>query len=221
VTEETKSETPTKRKPGRPKGSKTKAKAKQGGARPKPGGSTSKQGGAPAEIGGGSKKKRGSPPIQTTPEPDFSLARVCAVDGLPVTHYAVDIPERRKGGRPTTFHPAIQTGIVSLVGAGVPLRTAATAVGLPWSTAKLWIDRGRAGEEPYAGFVAAIEQSRAGFVAATVEGILRASRTDWKAAAWLLERRSPQFNPKTKVETTHKGEGVRVELYIPDNGRGR
>ena len=106
-------------------------------------------------------------------------------------------------GKPTKLTPEIQTKVAGYVNAGAPIPMACTAAGLSWNTAKEWLARGRRGEQPYDEFVAAMAEAKARWVAGSTMRITKASQKDWKAAAWLLERRAPKhFAPKVIAERT-------------------
>jgi hypothetical protein len=55
--------------------------------------------------------------------------------------------------------------------------------------------KGKAGKKPYAEFAEAITQAKAKWVAGSVLNISKAATKDWRAAAWLLERRQEEFRP--------------------------
>lgn len=135
--------------------------------------------------------------------------------------------ESVKLGRPTKCTPEVTREIVRFVTRGLPLKTAARAAGISYGAVKDWNARGKAenAEEPYASFYEAIETAKAEFASVHAGVVDDAGRMgDWKASAWLLERRTRDFVKREKIETDAKVEhsgGVRVELYVPDNGRGR
>lgn len=123
------------------------------------------------------------------------------------------MPRRREAhrGPPTLCTPEMRGKICKLVNAGAPLPYACEAAGMSWNTVKVWLRRGRAGEEPYATFVQEWKAAKAAWVAGSVLRVTKAGERNWKAAAWLLERRVPEFRPPTKHEHTHKGR-VAVDL---------
>ncbi|MFW6087077.1 MAG: hypothetical protein ACODAG_07730 [Myxococcota bacterium] len=67
--------------------------------------------------------------------------------------------------------------------------------------------RGASGEQPYADFLEAIEMARLRFEETLVEqvraGTNAAGNPDWRASAWLLERRFPETWGQT-VQVTAK-----------------
>jgi hypothetical protein len=97
--------------------------------------------------------------------------------------------------RKTRLTPELQKQICGFVNAGAPIPHACEAAGVPWYTCKDWLKKGRAGRRPYAEFVEAIEEAKGKWVAGATMRITKASAEDWRAAAWLLERRVEEFRP--------------------------
>lgn len=123
-------------------------------------------------------------------------------------------------GRKTVLDADVQKRIATLVNAGAPLPMACEASGVSWNTAKGWMRRGRDGEKPFSDFVDAIAEAKAAFVCGSAMRITKAADKDWKAAAWLLERRSDHFVPKSKQQNEHSfTKGASVTFVYPDNGR--
>lgn len=119
----------------------------------------------------------------------------------------------------TSLTPAIVEQVKLLVAAGVTIPVAAQAIGLTkdqWSnyqrTAKLHQAEGRTpgwgeGESPYLVWGYAIAEAKAAWEASMVLRIGLAARSDWKAAAYLLERRAPdRWYPKKQVDVTVKND---------------
>lgn len=98
------------------------------------------------------------------------------------------------------YTPEIGERIVTLVRGGAPLPSAGLATGIQWSTVSNWLERGRRGDAPYAAFVAMLEKARGGFVTDSLDTIASAGTTDWKASAWILERRDKRFQIRTREE---------------------
>lgn len=121
-------------------------------------------------------------------------------------------------GRPTELTPAVQDTLADLLRRGMTRQAAAAAVGIGWATLKEWVARGegtdpdREPTEIYAAFAAAIREAEASFEAEAIADI-RAATTfggapDWKAKAWLLERRFPeQWGNRTKQEVKQEVSG--------------
>jgi len=92
--------------------------------------------------------------------------------------------------------------IVEYVAAGVALDAAAGVLGIGARTVYAWQSIGQEWEEaeeaeipadrrPYVAFAAAVRDARISAQQRHLRAIERASTTDWKAAAWLLERQWP------------------------------
>ena len=128
----------------------------------------------------------------------------------------------RLGGRPPSISPKVEKCILTALRRGSFLSTAAQAAGIPKQTAHDWMRRGarqrrgvfhefyeRAVEAMAEGELRALEQVRAG------------ADKDWKAGAWLLERRyrsrwarqvePPPEGPSEK-QTLHRHQHVHLEL---------
>ena len=65
---------------------------------------------------------------------------------------------------------------------------AAHYAGVDPSTLHRWIKLGKQGEKPYRAFYRKFERARAEGALSLLDTIKEASRTQWQAAAWLLER---------------------------------
>lgn len=95
----------------------------------------------------------------------------------------------------TRLTPEVQKRICGYVNAGAPIPHACEAAGIPWYTCKDWLKKGRARKKPYAAFVEAIDQAKGMWVAGASMRITKAAADDWRAAAWMLERRVEEFRP--------------------------
>jgi hypothetical protein len=125
-------------------------------------------------------------------------AKQCGfLDGRPSRPRSRSVSEPRvskrarsaNAGRPTLCRPALVERIYSAVREGVTRRAAALACGVSSRTFHNWITRGAAGEQPFLQFVQRIERAEAEWQGELEIQILEAGKRDWRAAAWLLERR--------------------------------
>lgn len=91
-------------------------------------------------------------------------------------------------GRPSKLTPETQAAIVKAVRAGNYPEIAAQSVGVASSTYFGWMERGRAGESPFAEFSEAITQARALAERKMVRIVRTAALDDPRAAEWYLER---------------------------------
>ncbi len=89
--------------------------------------------------------------------------------------------------------PVVTQRICDLVRAGNYLEVAANAAGIHPTTLHRWLRQGRAQVRGrYRKFVNAVEKAQAEGESRDVALIARAAASDWKAAAWRLERRAPR-----------------------------
>ncbi len=99
--------------------------------------------------------------------------------------------------------PDVQEKIVSLLRAGNYVETAAACAGIHKDTFYEWMKRAAKGEEPFAELAAAVHKALADGEARDVAVIFQASKEQWQAAAWRLERRFPDKwsrNDRVKVD---------------------
>jgi hypothetical protein len=97
-------------------------------------------------------------------------------------------------GRPATFTPELGAELQRRLGEGQSLRRAAGELGVSPRTAGRWLDQGlveRASEEPIA-LPLELTERLASAEPGLAAVILRAARSDWRAALALLERLNPQ-----------------------------
>jgi hypothetical protein len=109
-------------------------------------------------------------------------------------------------GRPHKLTAAVQGRIVEAVRAGATREQAAAAAGIGKRTLQRWLAQGEGNRPParFERFAAALREAEAGMVVDAVEGIQEAARAgDWRARAWLLERRHPaEWGRRTAHELT-------------------
>lgn len=92
-------------------------------------------------------------------------------------------------GRPIGLTPDVAQRVVEQLRATGDLQTALASVGVCRRTFQRWMRRDDPGARD---FRARVEQARAQVEASNVLSITRASRADWRAAAWMLEHEFPQ-----------------------------
>jgi len=97
---------------------------------------------------------------------------------------------RRKRGGQLKLNPELQERFCHAVRMGMRYQDACRYVKITPATFQTWTNRGAMGDEPYATFTCAVKAAETEGMMACLESIERAHRNkDWKAAAWLLERR--------------------------------
>lgn len=93
-------------------------------------------------------------------------------------------------GRPTSLTPDVQHAICVSLRAGNYRETAAQAAGVHRNTIRNWLQRGEAGEEPFAEFLCAVEKAEA-IAERRLLKLIRKRFDGWQACAWIMERRWP------------------------------
>jgi transposase len=98
--------------------------------------------------------------------------------------------------------------VARAIALGMTQTDAARAAGVQPRTFESWLEKGRAGNPAYARIVDPIDNARALGQRSLADRIAKASNKDWRAAAWILERRHPQtwgkhdtLHMSAKIET--------------------
>ena len=115
--------------------------------------------------------------------------------------------------RPTLLTPELTEHMVAAIKGGSPAQDAAALCGVNPSTYYRWMREGAEGDdEQKQEFRQRIIEAKATLKAACVRKVLKAANSDWKAAAWYLERAHPEdFGRRDRVRM--EGEhSVRVEV---------
>jgi transposase len=107
-------------------------------------------------------------------------------------------------GRPTLCTPDVIAAFEKYMRAGCTLDDAAALLGFSRSAAFDWKARGEAGESPFADFSDAVTRAAAEFKAECLAGVasgrMMNGDRDWKAQAFVLERRFPaEYGPQQVV----------------------
>lgn len=115
------------------------------------------------------------------------------------------LPKRGRG-QPTKLTAELQTRIAQLLRAGNYLETAAQACGVAAVTARAWLREGAADVDAgrktrYAAFNEAVLKANAEAEARFALNISAAGVKDWRAAAFMLERKFPK-RWSQRIETT-------------------
>jgi transposase len=106
--------------------------------------------------------------------------------------------------RPTKFDQQKASRIIQSVGQGATFKDAAAIAGISYDTLNNWRGRGLRDEKGgFFEFCHALTRAEAEGIESLVRRIHEASETDWRAAAWLLERRRPEvYGRKALIEHT-------------------
>jgi hypothetical protein len=107
----------------------------------------------------------------------------------------VFIPKKlaKKPGRPTLLNPTRQAALLKAIELGMPLKQAAAMADMSYDTLNHWQKRGENESAPleYRQFCQLLQRSQAVAMQVHLSSICDASKRDWRASAWILERRHP------------------------------
>ena len=115
-------------------------------------------------------------------------------------------------GRPSKLTPEVQELIVDGISAGLTYRLSCERAGIFPSTFYVWIERGeRQVKGRYKDFAEAVTRAKADSALRLVSQITLQAPTDWRAAAFMLERRFPDDYGKRTELTGKDGSPVKVD----------
>jgi hypothetical protein len=114
----------------------------------------------------------------------------------------------KKPGRPTLLNPTRQAALLNAIEQGMPLKQAAAIAGMSYDTLNHWQNRGEneSAPEQYRQFCQLLRRSQAVAMQVHVSSICDAAKRDWRAAAWMLERRCPEDFARPQ-QFEHSGPG--------------
>lgn len=114
-------------------------------------------------------------------------------------------------GRKTKLNKKLQDRVYEALRGGNTRRVAALVAGIDESTFYAWINRGEAGEAPFAEFLKTVKAAEAEAEEESLLQIKTAARDSWQAAAWYLERKRPDdWGRRDRIDSdvTSKGEKI-------------
>lgn len=103
--------------------------------------------------------------------------------------------------RHTDYNPSVHTAIVRALQIGITRKASAHIGGITYTTLRTWLQRGEAGEEPFEQFLFDVNRAEAEVEKSMTACVLEAAvkKKDWRAAQLYLERRSPEWTPKSNL----------------------
>ena len=116
--------------------------------------------------------------------------------------------------RPSKLSPAILEKVCEGVRLGMSYERASVRVGITATALREWMRKDEAGNPRYAGVVAAVQKARADGETRLLARIHKASEDDWKAAAWILERRHPESYAKMERREVSGPNGDPLKLEV-------
>lgn len=117
--------------------------------------------------------------------------------GKPCRSFAVAGSDRcsshlGRAGRKSQLTDEVAAQLEAILRAGNYIDVACRAVGIPRRTFDHWMQRGHEGAAAYVDFASRMDKARANGEVRNVAMIAQAASESWQAAAWLLERTSPE-----------------------------
>ncbi|HEY9772126.1 MAG TPA: hypothetical protein V6C71_27080 [Coleofasciculaceae cyanobacterium] len=125
-------------------------------------------------------------------------------------------------GRQTKLTETVKQTIIDNIEQGLNYESACLGANVSYSTFREWMRRGtdtdsnRQSNELYAEFAEDVNRAVATSEINLIRSINQAAKTDWKAAAWILERRFPQHwsnSRKIKQEADKKVQQLLSNLF--------
>ena len=115
-------------------------------------------------------------------------------------------------GRPTKLTPDVQDLIVDGINAGLTFGLTCARAGVNPATFYRWLEKGETAKSGvYSEFCDTVSRAKADSALRLVSQITLQAPTDWRAAAFLLERRFPDDYGKRSEITGKDGGPVKVE----------
>jgi hypothetical protein len=103
-----------------------------------------------------------------------------------------------KIGRPSKLTSLVKQNFLSALVTGCHIEAACGFAGIEYATMREWVQRGegthptRRNAQEYAEFAESVTHAIAQAEVALVKRVNDASKDDWRAATWMLERRHPE-----------------------------
>lgn len=120
--------------------------------------------------------------------------------------------EKSKGGRPTKFTPEVRARIIDALADGNYIETACALADVTYRCFREWVKQGQAeGEGEFFQFSQDVTRAMADAEAKSIAMVRTHSADDWRAAAWILERRHPDRwanTQRVKLEVEKEIRGV-------------
>ena len=108
-------------------------------------------------------------------------------------------------GRHTKLTPELQQLLCQAVAVGATDRLACQYAGISQESLYTWLEKGRAGTQPYAEFAEAFQKAKGRHAILSRAKIEKAaSDGTWQASAWIMERKYPEEYGRSVQELHHK-----------------
>lgn len=110
------------------------------------------------------------------------------------------------------FTPEIQESVVDGLTRGLTRRNVSDTLGLGKNTIGRWIKRGLEGDDGFVAFSERCVQAEKQAQGALIDMITHQGPKDWRAAAWLLERRFDEFKLRSRTSADAQAELDRLNI---------
>lgn len=119
-----------------------------------------------------------------------------------------------KVGRPSRFNAQVLEIVCKGVKLGLSYERAAENAGVSRSVLHRWIAADNAGKVQYRGVCDALAKARAEGETRLLARVIKAGEEDWRAAAWILERRHPDQYARVERRELTGPDGSPVQLQV-------
>lgn len=117
----------------------------------------------------------------------------------------------KKSGRPSKLTDEVRKRLLDAITLGMPYKQACTYAGIHYSTFRRWMDLGEsASRGEFCEFCDQVREAEGKAAMALLGDVRKAGGKDWRASAWILERRYPEEFGKI-AELVHSGEVAIVD----------
>lgn len=117
--------------------------------------------------------------------------------------------------RPSTLTDTLQREVCTLLRGGSTLRDAFATSGVPWSTAKVWMQRGRAPKTPaddtYVVLVEEMERAQASYRVGLALSVTVAAKKHWQAAIAAQRRMDERELLRAKLQRDRASENAAAD----------
>ena len=130
------------------------------------------------------------------------------------------------GGRPPKYNdPKCIETLCATLATGATLAASCRSARISYRAVRTWVVAGESGDEKYSYFMHSIKKAEADNEISLVVDIRTAAKTQWQAAAWLLERRYPnkygrrnsvQFNGDAVIKNGAINPEQFVQMLTPE-----
>jgi len=122
--------------------------------------------------------------------------------------------KRRRPGQPLKLTPAVQETICNAIRMGNYLVTATRAAGVSIDSLQRWRRLGEEGRQPFADFLAAVEQAETECEQTLVKIMYDAAPQDYRAARDMLTRRFPERWSQNFDRFDRPGVEFRIQINV-------